>query len=170
MTRELSVRIKAPPEAVYDFLNDYAGHYKEVSPDHIERGVVVKDIRIKDGYIDNPRIFFYFKQVSPVTGRVQKVRGRLLRLEPNRRISYKLLFPVSLFLPRIENTLHFEDGLTEYKTFLHFSRPVSWLSERSGFVEDKVEAVVDHIKEEMENTRKIIERGIEPRKGEGDGR
>ena len=157
MTRELRVEVKATPEQVYDFLSDYAGHFKEVSPDHIERGVIIKDIRMKDGYIDNPRIYFYFKQISPVTGRVQKVKGRLLRLEPNKLIKYKFLFPVSLFLPRIENTLEQKGDVTVYKTFLHFSKPVMWLAERSSKVREKVEAVVTHIQEEMDNTKGILE-------------
>ncbi|MFH1149299.1 MAG: hypothetical protein V1748_02365 [Actinomycetota bacterium] len=157
MVRELTVEIKATPEQVYTFLSDYAGHFKEVSPDHIERGAVIKSIRMKDGQFVGGRIYFYFKQVSPVTGRVQKVRGRLLVVEPNRYIKYKFLFPVSLILPRIENTLEARDGLTVYKTYLHFSKPVSWLVSRSAKVREKLEAVVSHIQEEMDNTKRILE-------------
>lgn len=158
MVRTLSVEIEASPSKVYDFLSDYAGHFKEVSPDHIERGVEIKSIRMKDGNFEGGRIFFYFKQVSPVTGRVQKVRGKLLKVEPNKYVKYRFLFPVSLVLPRIENTLESKDDSTTYKTFLHFSRPVSWLAGRSRKVREKVEAVVSHIQEEMDNTKEILER------------
>ncbi|MHB8894082.1 MAG: SRPBCC family protein [Candidatus Geothermincolia bacterium] len=157
MIRELTVRINATPEQVYAFLSDYAGHFKEVSPDHIERGVEIKSIRMKDGRFEGGRIYFYFKQVSPVTGRVQKVRGKLLKVEENKYVKYRFLFPVSLVLPVIENTLQSEDGNTIYRTFLHFSAPVSWLADHSRKVADKLEAVSCHIQEEMDNTRDILE-------------
>lgn len=157
MVRELSVDIKATPQQVYAFLSDYAGHFKEVSPDHIERGAVIKSIRLKDGKFVGGRIYFYFKQVSPVTGRVQKVRGRVLVVDPDKYIKYKFLFPVSLVMPLVENTLEEKDGVTVYKTFLHFSRPVWWLARRSKKLKEKLEAVVTHIQEEMDNTREILE-------------
>jgi len=159
VVRKLSVLIKATSEEVFNFLSDYAGHFMEVSPDHIERGVVVKDIRIKDGYLDNPRIYFYFKQVSPVTGRVQKVRGRLLKVMPNQRIEYRLLFPVSLVLPRIENTLEPRGEVTVYETYLHFGKAAFRVSRLFPKAGEKLEAVVRHIQEEMDNTKKILEGG-----------
>ena len=45
-------------------------HYKEVSADHIERVV-----NVKNPDFDNPDVSFYFKQYSPITGRVQKNQG-----------------------------------------------------------------------------------------------
>jgi hypothetical protein len=157
MVKTLSVEIKAEPEAVYNYIADYSGHFKEVSPDHLERVIVIKSIRIKDGYIDNPRVYWYFKQISPVTGKVQKLRARLLRLEPNRRICYKFLFPYSFVLPRVENTLDRKGDVTVYTTNLTIGRLFAWLAGRSKKVAGVIDLMVDHIQEEMDNTRKVVE-------------
>ncbi len=157
MIKTLSVEIKAKPETVYDYIGDYSGHFKEVSPDHLERVIVIKSIRIKDGYIDNPRIYWYFKQISPVTGKVQKLRARLLRVEPNKRIYYKFLFPYSFVLPRVENTLEQKGDVTVYTTNLTIGRLVSWLADHSSRTAGMIDLMVNHIQEEMDNTRKVLE-------------
>ena len=157
MVKTLSVEIKAKPETVYNYIGDYSGHFKEVSPNHLERVIVVKNLRIKDGYLDNPRVFWHFKQISPVTGKVQKLRARLLRLEPNKRIYYKFLFPYSFALPRVENTLEQKGDLTVYTTNLTIGRLLSWLAGHSKKTAGMIELMVNHIQEEMNNTKKMLE-------------
>ena len=145
MVERLAVEIRARPEVVFDYLVDYAKHYKEVSEDHIERVVT-----IKDPDLDHPDVSFYFKQRSPITGRVQKVRGKVTKVELNRRIETRFLFPVSVFLSRVVNTLEPQGDVTVYTTYLHYTFI-------SRLFKNSVHKVTVHILEEMENTKRLLE-------------
>lgn len=146
MVEKLSVEIKASPEAVFNYLVDYAKHYKEVSEDHIERVVT-----IKDPDLDHPDVSFYFKQRSPITGRVQKVRGKVTKVQLNKRVETKFLFPTSVFLSRVVNTLETQGDVTVYTTYLYFTF-------LSRLFKNSVHKVTLHIYEEMENTKRSLER------------
>jgi hypothetical protein len=141
----ITIPIAATQEEVFRFLADYARHYRELSPDHIERVV-----EVRDPSPDHPDVRFYFRQRSPVTGRIQKVRGRLAGVEVNRRIDTRFLFPVSLFLGRVENLIEPGTDGCVLRVFLHFT-PLAKLAKRSR------EKVVRHIAGELEEMKRIVE-------------
>ena len=145
MIEKIVLEIKAPPEEVFLFLADYAKHYTEVSKDHIERVV-----NVKNPDLEHPDVSFYFRQVSPISGREQKIRGRVTRVEMNRYIGTRFLFPVSLFLPRVENILEPKGAGCLLITNLHFT----FLAELASKSKRKV---VEHITEELEETKKALE-------------
>lgn len=143
----VTIRIAATPEEVFGFLANYARHYRELSPDHIERVV-----EVRDPSSDPPDVRFYFRQRSPVTGRVQKVRGRLAAVEPNRRIDTRFLLPASLFLYRVDNVIEPGTDGCALSVSLHFT-PLAKLARRSR------EKVVRHISSELEQMKRIVEAG-----------
>ena len=145
MTEKIVLEIKAPPEEVFQFLADYEKHYTEVSKDHIERVV-----NIKNPDLEHPDVSFYFRQISPISGREQKIRGRVTRVEMNRYIGTRFLFPVSLFLPRVENILEPKGEGCLLITNLHFT----FLAELAKKSKRKV---VEHITEELEETKNALE-------------
>ena len=145
MIEKIVLEIKAPPEEVFQFLADYEKHYTEVSKDHIERVV-----NIKNPDLEHPDVSFYFRQISPISGRVQKIRGRVTRVEMNRYIGTRFLFPVSLFLPRVENILEPKGEGCLLITNLHFT----FLAELASKSKRKV---VEHITEELEETKNALE-------------
>jgi hypothetical protein len=147
MIKRIILEIKTPPEKVFQFLVDYEKHYAEVSKDHIERVV-----NIKNPDLEHPDVSFYFRQISPISGREQKVRGRVTRVEINRYIGTKFLFPVSLFLPRVENILEPKGECCLLITNLHFT----FLAELAKKSKRKV---VEHITEELKETKNALERG-----------
>lgn len=79
MIEKIAVGINASPQEVFQFLVDYDKHYTEVSKDHIERGV-----DMKDPDLEYPDVSFYLRQISPISGREQKVRGKVTRVEVNK--------------------------------------------------------------------------------------
>ena len=145
MIENIVLEIKTSPEEVFQFLADYEKHYTEVSKDHIERVV-----NIKNPDLEHPDVSFYFRQISPISGREQKIRGRVTRVEMNRYIGTRFLFPVSLFLPRVENILEPKGAGCLLITNLHFT----FLAELASKSKQKV---VEHITEELEETKNALE-------------
>lgn len=142
---KIVLEINTSPEKVFQFLVDYDKHYTEVSRDHIERVV-----DIKDPDLENPDVSFYFRQISPISGKEQKVRGRVTRVEMNKYIGTKFQFPTSLFLTGVEEILEPKGNgcLLTTKMYFTFIAKLAKNSRRK---------VVQHIKGELEEMRDIIE-------------
>ena len=145
MIEKIVIKINASTEKVFKYLADYDKHYTEVSKDHIERVV-----NIKDPDLEHPDVNFYFRQISPITGKEQKIRGRVTRIEMNRYIGTKFLFPTSLFLSGVENILEPKGNACLLTTNLHFTI----LAKFAGKSRRKV---VEHINGELEEMKDIIE-------------
>ena len=126
MIEKIVIKINASPEKVFQYLVDYDKHYTEVSKDHIKRVV-----DIKDPDLEHPNVSFYFQQISPITGKEQKIRGRVTRVEMNRYIGTRFLFPTTLFLSSVENILESKEDACILTTNLHFTF-VAKLLERVG--------------------------------------
>ena len=154
MIEKISLNIKAPLEKVLNFFGEtpagYQTHYKDVSTDHIERVVSAKSLDLA-----NPDVSFYFKQHSPITGRVQKVRGKIAKAELDKttgmyRIKTKFLFPTSLFIPEYDSVIEPKEEETIVTIYLHFTFLLK-------FAEKSRKKVVAHIREELETSKKLIE-------------
>jgi predicted transcriptional regulator len=145
MIEKIIVEINVPIEKVFLFMCGYDKHYTEVSDDHIERVV-----NIKDPNLEHPDVSFYFRQKSPVTGREQKIRGKVTRVEMNRYIGTRFLFPTSLVLTQVEEILEPEGEGCLLTTNLHFTF-LAHLMQKS------IRKVVEHITGELEETKRILE-------------
>jgi len=146
MIETIALKINASPEQVFLFLCEYDKHYTEVSEDHLER---VTDIKNPD--LAHPDVSFYFRQISPISGREQKIRGKVTRVEMNRYISTKFLFPTSLFLRTVEEIIEpAGDGclLTTNMRFTFAAR----------VLKNTRRKVVEHIRGELEETRALLEK------------
>lgn len=146
MIEEIVVKINSSAEQVFLFLCSYDKHYTEVSEDHIERVV-----DIKDANLEHPDVTFYFRQISPISGREQKVRGRVTRVEMNRYIGTEFFWPTSLFLKRVDEVIEPADVGCILTTDLFFTF-VAKLFPRSR------NKVVEHIRGELEEMRNILEK------------
>ena len=147
MIEKVVIEINAPIEKVFQYMVDYDKHYGEVHPDHIERVV-----NIKNPDLEHPDVSFYFRQISPITGREQKIRGKVTRVEINRYIGTRLLFPVSLVLTKVENILERKGDGCLLTNNLHFTF-------LSRFIKKSKRKVVEHITDEIVEMKKILERG-----------
>jgi len=146
MIETIVVKINASPEQVFLFLCEYDKHYTEVSEDHLERVT-----NIKNPDLEHPDVSFYFRQISPISGREQKIRGRVTRVEMNRYIGTKFLFPTSLFLESVEEIIEpAGDGclLTTNMRFTFVSK----------LLRNARHKVVEHIRGELEETRDMLEK------------
>ncbi len=145
MIEKIIVEIKIPVEKVFLFMCTYDKHYTEVSQDHIERVT-----NIKDPNLEHPDVSFYFRQISPITGREQKVRGKVTRVEMNRYIGTRFLFPLSLVLSKVENIFEPKGEGCLLTTHLHFTF-------LAYFMKKSIRKVVEHITGELEETKKALE-------------
>jgi hypothetical protein len=145
MIERIVIEINVPVEKVFQFMVDYDKHYTEVHKDHIERVV-----DIKDPDLEHPDVSFYFRQISPITGREQKIRGKVTRVEINRYIGTRFLFPVSLLLTKVENVLEQKGESCLLTTNLHFTF-------LSHFVKKSRQKVVEHITGELMEMKRILE-------------
>jgi hypothetical protein len=148
---ELYVEIKAPPDRVLSFFGgDYEKHFTELSADHIERVVTVKNPDF-----NNPDVSFSFKQYSPITGRVQKIRSKVTKAELDQttgiyRFETKFLLPVSLVMPGYDSVIAPEGPNTVLTVYLNFTF-LAKLAKR------RIEKVVTHIQGELETAKSILE-------------
>ncbi len=151
MIEELSVEIKAPPDRVLIFFGgEYESHFKELSEDHIERVVTVKNPDF-----DNPDVSFSFKQYSPITGRVQTIRGKVTKAELDQRTGVyrfetKFLPPVSLIMPGYDSVIAPQGQNTVLTVYLHFT----FLAK---FAKRSIQKVVAHITGELEHAKELLE-------------
>ena len=146
MIETIALKINASPEHVFLFLCEYDKHYTEVSEDHLER---VTDIKNPD--LAHPDVSFYFRQISPISGREQKIRGKVTRVEMNRYISTKFLFPTSLFLRTVEEIIEPAGDGCLLTTNIRFTFAARVLKNTRR-------QVVEHIRGELEETRALLEK------------
>jgi hypothetical protein len=145
MIEKIVIEISASVEKVFQFMVDYDKHYGEVHRDHIERVV-----DIKDPDLEHPDVSFYFRQISPITGREQKIRGKVTRVEINKYIGTRFLFPVSLVLTKVENIFEQKGEGCLLTNNLHFTF-------LSHLIKKSRRKVVDHITDELVEMKKILE-------------
>jgi len=147
MIEKIATEINASPEEVFLFLSEYDKHYTEVSKDHIERVTT-----IKNPDFEHPDVSFYFRQISPISGKEQKVRGRVTRVEMNRYIGTKFLFPIGLFLKSVEEILEpMGDGGCRLTTNMYFT----FIGRLAKNTRHKA---VEHIRGELEEMRQLLEK------------
>lgn len=146
MMEKIAIKVDVPVEKVFLFMAEYDKHYTDVHEGHIERVVT-----IRDPDLEHPDVSFYFRQMSPITGREQKVRGKVTRVEMNRYIGTRLLFPVSLVLPRVENIFEVKDGGCLVTTNLYFTF-------LALFIKKSKRKVIEHITEELMEMKRLLER------------
>jgi hypothetical protein len=146
MIEKINLEIHASPQEVFQFLVDYDKHYTEVSHDHIERVV-----NIVDPNLEHPNVSFYFRQISPISGREQKVRGKVTRVEMDKYIGTKFLFPTSFFLRSVEEILEPNWKGCMLTTNMRFTFI-------AGLARNARRKVVEHVRGELEEMRDILER------------
>ena len=139
--------IAAPPEQVFAFFADMADNYLRWHPDHIA-------FRWVDGSGLEPGVVFAFEEI--IGGQRMTKRVRFIDVVPDRALAFE---PTSrllrLILPRIGFTIEPRPDGCDLVASLHIrTGPVgAWLNRR------ELMAVRQHMKEEGENLKRIVEGG-----------
>jgi uncharacterized protein YndB with AHSA1/START domain len=94
MIIENSIEIKAPPEKVYEWLIqrfESSENYGAWHPEHVSVHWI-KGSSAQEGYV------LYVEEY--LHGELHKLKSLITKIEPNRRIEYRLLFPALPLLPK----------------------------------------------------------------------
>ena len=139
-----SIEIKAPPEKVYEWFTHIDQNYLDWHPDH------VKAIWLTENKMEIGAKLYTEENIHDD---LHKITFQCTNVEPNRKIEFKNLFPMSLicpkgsfiFKPKGENclftaTLSFRMGKT-----------------LSKIAKKRVGALKNHMREEGENLKRLLE-------------
>jgi len=113
-----SIEIKTTPDKIFKWLKNLDKHYKEWHPDH------VKWINLT-GSLDKGDIFYSEEYLH---GKLHKLKGKITKIEENKRVKYKFLFPTSIISPK-------GSFIIELKTRVPSSLP-SFLLDLAGYFQN----------------------------------
>jgi uncharacterized protein YndB with AHSA1/START domain len=139
-----SIEIRVKPQVIFEWLENLEKHYKEWHPDHVrwtnETGQFKEGSRC---YVE-----------EYVHGRFHRIRARYTRIERNRRIEYRMLYPTSVICSKGSFLLQSNRGNTIFTATLAFrgGRILSRL------FHSRMEGIKKHMREEGENLKTILER------------
>ncbi|MFX0163613.1 MAG: SRPBCC family protein [Candidatus Hodarchaeota archaeon] len=144
VTLKHSVEIKTTPDTIFEWLKNLDQHYREWHPDHI------RWINIT-GRLDEGDTSYYEEYLH---GKLHKIKFKITKVEENKRIEFKNLFPMSIICPKGSYILEPREESTIFTATLSFR--FAWLF--SKLAKNRVEAIKTHMKEEGENLKKLLEK------------
>lgn len=142
-----SIEIKTTPGRIFNGLIKVFSsqeYFKKWHKDHV-KCYWVKGRPFEEGSILYVEEYYH--------GELHKMKFRSTLLEPNRKIEYKLLFPMSIICPKGSFTFEPKGKSCIFTATLNFR--FGWLF--SKFAKSNVEAMRKHMREEGENLKKLFE-------------
>jgi hypothetical protein len=140
-----SIWIHTTPERVHRFFQEMDRHYLQWHPDHLlfrwEQGSGVK-----------PGVVFYFEEI--IGGKRMKKRVHFTRVEANRHLEFTFTNRLlALIVPRLAFHFEAEGEGTRFEAEIQIrTGPLgAWLNRR------EFDAVRQHMREEGENLKKLLE-------------
>jgi hypothetical protein len=139
-----SIEIEATPQKILDWLVRFEENYKAWHPDHVEC-YWLKGKPAEEGSI------LYVEEY--IHGSLHKMRMRITRIEPAKTIEYKILLPMSIICPEGSFIIEPKGESCIFTATLSF-RFGEMLSK---LAKDRVEALKEHMKEEGESLKRLLE-------------
>lgn len=139
-----SIEIKTTPERIKEWFRDIDKHYLDWHPDHVKCYWIGKPA--EEGSI------LYFEEY--LHGGLHKIKSVITKIVPNRKIEYKLLFPMSVICPKGSFLIEQKGENCIFTATLSYR--FEWLFLR--FAKDRVEAIKKHMREEGENLKRLLEK------------
>lgn len=139
-----SIEMKTTAERIFEFFVHFEENYHAWHPDHVKAywmGEPAKEDSI-----------LYCEEY--LHGELHKMKFLGTKVEQNKKIEYKLLFPMSIICPKGSFLIEPKGENCIFTATLSFR--FGWLFLR--FAKDRVEAIKKHIKEEGENLKKLLEK------------
>ncbi|MDI6603456.1 MAG: SRPBCC family protein [Patescibacteria group bacterium] len=145
ITLKHSTEIKTTPENIYNWFKNINKNYKKWHPDH------VKWIN-ETGGLGEGDIVYYEEYVH---GKLHSNRSKITKIEENKKVEFKNLFPVSIICPKGSFSIE-QKGETCIFTATFFIR-FGWFFSR--FAKQRLDAGKEHLREEGENLKRLLEKG-----------
>lgn len=139
-----SIVIDAPPDPVWQWLEDLPSHYTEWHPDHVsaewERG-------------GPDQIGSIMRAVEFLGGTREALRMELTSIDAPHGFEYRMRGPISMLLPGGAFTVTPHNGGSRFTASISYR--LGAFTER--FFSRRVAALTRHMREESENLKRIIE-------------
>ncbi len=139
-----STEIKTTPDKIFEWLKTLDQHYKEWHPDHVKWTNIT-------GSFEEGAIICYEEYLH---GELHKAKAKITKLEENKTIEFKNLFPLSIINPKGSFIIESQGENTIFTATLSFR--FGWFFKK--FVMNRVEAITKHMKEEGENLKRLLEK------------
>ena len=147
ITLKDSIEINAKSEEVFEGLIKVFSHQKYFQKwhkDHVKCSWI-KGKNFEVGSIINLEQY--------MRGKLQKMKLQSTKIELNKKIEYKPLFPASIISPKGSFTVEPKNSSSIFTAETSFR--FGWLFQK--FAQSRIKAFTNHIKNEGENLKKIIE-------------
>jgi hypothetical protein len=144
ITLKDSIEITTTPDNIFKWLKNLDKHYKEWHPDH------VKWIN-ETGGLDEGDIVYYEEYLH---GELHKIRSKIMKVEKNKRIEFRNLFPISIICPKGSFIVEPGEETCIFTATLSFRFGNLF----SKLAKSRVEALKKHIREEGENLKRLLEK------------
>ncbi|MFX0117600.1 MAG: SRPBCC family protein [Candidatus Hodarchaeota archaeon] len=151
ITLKDSIEICTTPEKVFNGLIEVFSsleHFKKWHKDH------VKCSWIKGKPFEVGSILYCEEYLH---GDLHKMKFLATKNEQNQRIEYKLLFPTSIICPKGSFLIEPKEGNSIFTATLSFR--FGWFFQK--FFRTRVETITQHMKEEGENLKALLENEID---------
>ena len=140
-----SIEINTKPEKIYQWLRNLDKNYKQWHQDHVNAVKLTKTSELKIG-----DIFCYEEYLH---GELHTFKFKLINIEENKAIEFKTLFPASLICPKGSFLIEPKDDGSIFTATLSFRMGKIF----SRFAKSRVDAIKQHMKEEGENLKSLLE-------------
>jgi hypothetical protein len=142
---EDSIEIKTKPQKIFDFFLNLPKNYKNWHPSHLSCKWLKKTEKVIGSEI-------YCEEY--LHGALHKLKFRISNLEPNKRINYQILFPISLIITKGSFIIQKKDEEVCLFT-ANISFRFSWFLRK--FFQRRMILMSEHMKEEGDYLKKILE-------------
>ena len=139
-----SIEIKTTPDKIFKWLKNLDEHYKKWHPDH------VKWIN-ETGGLDEGDVVYYEEYLH---GELHKIRSKITKIEENKRIEFRNLFPISIICPKGSFIIEPKGESCIFTTTLSFRFAKLF----SKLAKNRIDAIKTHMKEEGENLKRFLEK------------
>jgi hypothetical protein len=138
-----AIEIKTTPKEIFKWFLHFEENFHAWHPDHI-------DCRWLKGKPFEEGSILYIEEY--LHGKPHKMKFLGTKVEPNRKIEYKLLFPISIICPKGSFSIEPKGENCIFTATLSFR--FGWIFSR--FAKDRVKAIKKHMKEEGENLKRLL--------------
>lgn len=139
-----SIEIKTTHEKIFQWFVHFEENFIAWHPDHL------KCCWLKGKPFEEGSILYVEEYLH---GKLHKMRFLGTKVEPNRKIEYKLLFPTSIICPKGSFIMEPKGESCIFTATLSFRFGKIF----SKLAKSRVEAVKKHMKEEGENLKRLLE-------------
>jgi len=146
ITLKDSIEIKTAPEKIFEWFIHFEENYHAWHPDHV-------DCRWLKGKPFEEDSILYVEEY--LHGKLHRMKFLGTKVVPNRKIDFKLLFPMSIVCPRGSFIIEPKGKSCIFTATLSFRFAMLF----SKLARDRVEAIKNHMKEEGENLKRLLEKG-----------